>query len=83
MPKKLPAAYVRKLNKEQKTARLTAAKRMAERPKQQDPDSGKLKAFTMICQSCGTRAKFTVDSFGYATCNNCRAIASYKLGPVA
>ena len=48
-----------------------------------DPDSGKLKGFTGICQTCGIRTKFTVDKFGYATCGNCKAIASYKFGHVA
>ena len=42
-----------------------------------------MKGFTGICQTCGTRTKFTVDKFGYATCGNCRAIASYKFGHVA
>jgi hypothetical protein len=79
----MPSAYVRKLNEEQKRATEIAAKKAAKRPQPVDPDSGKLKGFTMICQICGSRAKFTVDKFGYATCGNCRAIASYRLGHLA
>ncbi len=79
MPRKLPSSYLRKLNEEQKRAKEIAAKKVA-RPEPVDPDAGKLKGFVMVCQICGTRAKFKVDKFGYATCGNCRAIASYKLG---
>jgi hypothetical protein len=84
MPRKLPASYLRKLNEEQKRAKDVAA--IAERRKlaaPKDPDSGKLKGFSGICQSCGSHTKFTVDKFGYATCSNCKAIASYKFGHVA
>ncbi len=80
MPRKLPSSYLRKLNEEQKRAKEIAAKKAASRPEPVDPDAGKLKSFIMVCQICGTRAKFKVDRFGYATCGNCRAIASYKLG---
>jgi hypothetical protein len=82
MPRKIPASYLRKLNEEQKRAKEVAAKKAA-RPPPADPDSGKLKGFTMVCQTCGTRARFTVDKFGYATCGNCRAIASFRLGHLA
>lgn len=81
MPRKLPTSYVRKLNEEQKQAKAVAAKK-AKRVLPSDPDSGKLKGFTMICQACGTKSKFTVDKFGYATCTNCRAIASFRFGHV-
>jgi hypothetical protein len=83
MPRKIPTSYLRKLNEEQKRAKEIAAKRAVKKPQPVDPDSGKLKGFTMICQTCGSRAKFTVDKFGYATCTNCRAIASYRLGHLA
>lgn len=83
MPRKLPAAYLRKLNEEQKRATEFAVKAAAKKLEPKDPDSGKLKGFTGICQTCGTRTLFTVDKFGYATCGNCRAIASYRFGHVA
>jgi hypothetical protein len=83
MPRKIPSSYLRKLNEEQKRAKENAAKKAARKPMPTDPDSGKLKGFTMICQTCGSEARFTVDRFGYATCSNCRAIASYRLGHVA
>jgi len=83
MPRKIPSSYLRKLNEEQKRAKDFAAKREEKKLEPKDPDSGKIKGFTGICQSCGTRTKFTVDKFGYATCGNCRAIASYKFGHVA
>jgi len=80
MPRKLPTAYVRKLNDEQKTAQSIASKRIEKKEQFQAPDSGRLKSYVMICQACGSRAKFTVDEKGYATCSNCRAIASYRFG---
>jgi hypothetical protein len=83
MPRKLPAAYLRKLNEEQKTVRSIAAKREEKKEQLQAPDSGRLKSYTMICQACGTRTKFTVDEHGYATCTNCRAIASFRFGHLA
>ena len=83
MPRKLPAAYLRKLNEEQKTARSTARRREERKETLSAPDSGKLKSYVMICQVCGVRAKFTVDERGYATCSNCRAIASFKFGHLA
>lgn len=83
MPRKLPSSYVRKLNEEQKRAKDIAAQKEARRPQPVDPDSGKIKGFTMVCQTCGSQARFTVDKFGYATCGNCRAIASYRLGHLA
>jgi hypothetical protein len=83
MPRKIPASYLRKLNEEQKKAKEFSAKAAVKRLEPKDPDSGKLKGFTGICQTCGTRTKFTVDKFGYATCANCKAIASYKFGYVA
>jgi len=83
MPRKIPSSYIRKLNEEQKRAKEFADKAAKRPPKPVDPDSGKLKGFTMVCQTCGTRAPFTVDKFGYATCGNCRAIASYRLGHLA
>ena len=83
MPRKLPAAYLRKLNEEQKTVRSIAAKREEKKEQLQAPDSGRLKSYMMICQACGTRTKFTVDEHGYATCTNCRAIASFKFGHLA
>ncbi len=83
MPRKIPSSYIRKLNEEQKRAKEIAAKQGARRPQPVDPDSGKLKGFTMICQTCGSQTRFTVDKFGYATCGNCRAIASYRLGHLA
>jgi ribosomal protein L37E len=83
MPRKIPSSYLRKLNEEQKRVKEIASKNAAKRPMPVDPDSGKLKAFTMVCQTCGSQAKFNVDKFGYATCGNCRAIASYRLGHLA
>lgn len=83
MPRKLPSSYLRKLNDEQKQAKAVAAKRAEKKLEPQDPESGRLKGFTMICQACGTKAKFTVDAHGYATCSNCRAIASFRFGHVA
>jgi hypothetical protein len=83
MPRKLPAAYLRKLNEEQKTARSIATKREEKKERLHGPDSSKLKSYIMICQACGTRAKFIVDERGYATCTNCRAIASFRFGHVA
>jgi hypothetical protein len=83
MPRKLPAAYLRKLNEEQKTVRSIAVKREERKEQLQAPDSGRVKSYMMVCQACGTRAKFTVDEHGYATCTNCRAIASFKFGHLA
>ena len=83
MPRKIPSSYIRKLNEEQKRAKEVADKAARRPQKPVDPDSGKLKGFTMVCQTCGTRSRFTVDKFGYATCGNCRAIASYRLGHLA
>ncbi len=83
MPRKIPSSYLRKLNEEQKRAKEIAAKAAAKKPQPVDPDSGKLKGFTMVCQTCVSRTRFTVDKFGYATCSNCRAIASYRLGHLA
>jgi len=84
MPRKIPTAYLRKLNEQQKIAPTIAAKRAETREQRlQAPDSGRLKSYEMICHSCGTRAKFTVDDHGYATCTNCRAIASFKFGHLA
>jgi hypothetical protein len=83
MPRKLPAAYLRKLNEEQRIAKSIAANRTAKKPQPLDPDAGRLNSFETICQMCGKRAKFNVDKFGYATCSNCRAIASYRLGHLA
>ena len=83
MPRKIPSSYLRKLNEEQKRSKVLAEKAAVKKLEPKDPDAGKLKGFTGICQTCGTRAKFTVDKFGYATCGNCRAIASYKFGHVA
>ena len=83
MPRKIPASYLRKLNEEQKKAKIYADKAAKKKLEPKDPDSGKMKGFTAICQTCGTNSKFTVDKFGYATCGNCRAIASYKFGHVA
>ena len=83
MVRKLPSSYVRKLNEEQKTRKLVEAKRQARKQQEQrDPDSGRLKGFMMVCQSCGTNSKFTVDKLGYATCNKCRAMAPYRFGSV-
>ena len=82
MPRKLPTAYVRKLNDEQKTAQSIASKRTERKEQFQAPDSGRLRSYVMICQACGKRVKFTVDEKGYATCGNCRAIASYKFGHI-
>ena len=83
MPRKLPSSYLRKLNEEQKRAKEIAARQAVKKPQPVDPDSGKLKGFTGVCQTCGSRTRFTVDKFGYATCTNCRAIASYRLGHLA
>ena len=83
MPRKLPASYLRKLNEEQKRAKEVAARVDKKKLAPKDPDSGKLKGFTGICQTCGSQTKFTVDKFGYATCSNCKAIASYKFGHIA
>jgi hypothetical protein len=83
MPRKIPSSYLRKLNEEQKRSKIFAAKAAEKKLEPRDPDSGKIKGFTGICQTCGTRTKFTVDRFGYATCGNCKAIASYKFGHVA
>ena len=83
MPRKLPPSYLRKLNEEQKRAKQFQASAERKKLAPKDPDAGKLKGFTGICQSCGSHTKFTVDKFGYATCNNCKAIASYKFGHVA
>ena len=84
MVRKLPSSYVRKLNEEQKMRKAIEAKQVVRRQRQQhDPDSGRLKGFTMVCQACGTNAKFTVDKLGYATCSNCRAMAPYRFGNVA
>ena len=83
MPRKIPTSYIRKLNEEQKRSKVFAEKAAVKKLEPKDPDSGKLKGFMGICQICGSRTKFTVDKFGYATCGNCRAIASYKFGHVA
>lgn len=84
MPRKLPTAYLRKLKEEQKSAESIAVKRVERKEQQlQSPDSGRLKSYMMICQACGTRAKFTVDDHGYATCTNCRAMASFRFGHLA
>ncbi len=84
MPRKLPTAYVRKLNEEQKVASVATAKSEEKKNTQpRDPASGRLKSFAMVCQVCGAQAKFTVDNHGYATCNNCGGIANYKFGHVA
>lgn len=83
MPRKLPSSYVRKLNEQQKFAKAIEAKRATKKEEPRDPDSGKLRGFTMICQTCGTRAKFSVDTHGYATCSNCRAIANFRFGHLA
>ena len=84
MVRKLPSSYVRKLNEEQKMRKTIEAKQRARKQQfQSDPDSGRLKGFTMICQSCGSNSKFTVDRLGYATCTNCRAVAPYRFGNVA
>jgi hypothetical protein len=81
--RKLPSSYVRKLNEEQKMRKnIEARERVRKRQSQLDPDSGRLKGFTMVCQACGTNAKFTVDKLGYATCSNCRAVAPYRFGNV-
>jgi hypothetical protein len=80
VPRKISAAYLRKLNEEHELAKSIAAKRVEKKVLPHDPDSGRLKGFEMICQTCGVRARFTVDKFGYATCGNCRAIANYRLG---
>ena len=84
MPRKLPTAYLRKLNEEQKIDRVKAEKQAEKKEQaQQAPYTGKLKGYTMVCQSCGTQAKFKVDDRGYATCTNCRAMASFRFGHVA
>ena len=83
MPRKIPSSYLRKLNEEQKKAKIFAAKAAEKKLEPRDPDSGKMKGFSGICQTCGVRSKFTVDKFGYATCENCGAIASYRFGHVA
>ena len=83
LPRKLPTAYLRKLNEEQKTVHSNEAKRAEKKEQLQAPDSGRLKSYVMVCQACGTRAKFTVDEKGYATCSNCRAIASFRFGHLA
>jgi len=83
MVRKLPSSYVRKLNEEQKMRKTIEAKQQVRKEQAlRDPDSGRLKTYTMICQSCGTNAKFTVSSLGYATCSNCRAVAPYRFGNV-
>jgi hypothetical protein len=84
MVRKLPSSYVRKLNEEQKMKQIFEAKeKVRKQQRQADPDSGKLKGFTMICQTCGTNSKFTVDKLGYATCTHCRAVAPFRFGNVA
>ena len=83
MPRKLPSSYIRKLNEQREVERTIEVKRVEKKQEPKDPDSGKLKGFTMICQTCGTRAKFTVDTHGYATCTNCRAIANFRFGHLA
>ena len=84
MVRKLPSSYVRKLNEEQKKRKSIEAKQMFRKQQEQrDPDSGRLKGFTMVCQTCGTNSKFTVDKLGYATCSHCRAVASFRFGNVA
>jgi hypothetical protein len=84
MVRRLPSSYVRKLNEELKTRKIVEAKQQArEQQQQRDPDSGRLKGFSMICQSCGTNSKFTVDKLGYATCDKCGAMAPYRFGSVA
>ncbi len=80
MPRKIPSSYLRKLNEEQKLSKVVAAKREAKKVLPSDPDAGRLKSFVMICQTCGTKATFTVNKMGYATCGNCRAIANYRFG---
>jgi hypothetical protein len=81
--RKLPSSYVRKLNEEQKMRKTIEEKqRSRQQQRQSDPDSGRLKGYTMICQTCGTNSKFTVDKLGYATCSNCRAVAPYRFGNV-
>ncbi|HKM49996.1 MAG: hypothetical protein ABSD41_03225 [Candidatus Bathyarchaeia archaeon] len=83
MVRKIPTSYIRKLNEEQKMRKTNEAKQQARRQQQQrEPDAGRLKGFSMICQSCGTNSKFTVGKFGYATCNKCRAVAPYRFGNV-
>jgi hypothetical protein len=83
MPRKLPTAYLRKLNEEKKKVESVVTKHVEMKERLGGPDSGRLKSYTMICQACGTRAKFTVDDHGYATCTNCRAIASFRFGHLA
>jgi len=83
MPRKLPSSYIRKLNEQREVERTIEVKRVEKKQEPKGPDSGKLKGFTMICQTCGTRAKFTVDTHGYATCTNCRAIANFRFGHLA
>jgi hypothetical protein len=81
MPRKLPTSYVRKLNEEQKrTASSKEARPAGRENRHEDREEGKLKSFTMICQTCGSHAKFTVSKLGYATCSNCRAQAAYRIG---
>jgi hypothetical protein len=83
MPRKIPSSYLRKLNEEQKRAKVFAAKAAQKKLEPRDPDSGKIRGFSGICQACGARTQFSVDKFGYATCGKCGAIASYKFGHVA
>jgi len=83
MPRKVPSSYLRKLNEEIRSAKASANKRKDRELVPKDPDSGRLKGFTMVCQACGTKARFTVDSMGYATCGNCKSVASYRFGNVA
>jgi hypothetical protein len=83
MVRKISSSYLRKLNEEQKMRKIIEARQQVRKMEQQrDPDSGRLKKFTMVCQSCGTNSKFTVNKLGYATCDNCRAVAPYRFGNV-
>jgi len=84
MPRKLPSAYVRKLNDQQKLQKTLEENRQRKREQQpSNQTTGRMKGFTTICQACGTRSTFTVDNMGHATCNHCKAIAPYRISNVA
>mgnify|MGYP007042370997 CR=1 FL=1 len=83
MPRKLPKAYIAKLNQEQ--VRLAALKaKSEEREKTQSEQGlskvGMLRSFEGDCAACGQRTRFTVDDLGYCRCGKCGAQANFRLG---
>jgi hypothetical protein len=83
MPRKLPKAYITKLNEQQ--VHLAASKVKSEEREKKRAEGGlskvgMLRSFEGDCVACGQRTRFTVDDLGYCKCGRCGSQANFRMG---